>query len=1621
MAQKVHYLKVPPSIERWVPGGARARWQQDIFNDLTERGTRLVLEPIPGNDLGVRAAVHGEKYYAEIGRDRDRSDALYLTRIELHRLPRRNVMTVEARFELWPGGTPNTADSVAYLFGTEEDAVQPKSRTESQPSPRLLRLLAEASSTIRPLFRPGTDVPLPDSPGELLQPLRALTTRLRIDRYLEVSPREETLLKRQVTPGTLSLDEQQGLVHAFGVGLLNRLAVEDDGTLLRVVRALASLPISPHTRASIWAATLEPLGAAELRRELHDAAEGLERVATSDAPRAAVWNSVVVPMLRSLATTRDDGLRVLLERATPEAIVLLDVAHWATSLFFRDPASVVTPGIEPFGDVEEPAEEPQPVADLDLEKAADRWVLSLRIPDMQAVEELRDATAAALQDLPRAEELDSVDAVLQVDRALKAVAANLVRWEALVGDLDAIISERHKAVASLARFNPLVGGAAEDIVSEWHLSPDDVAEIVRLLTNPLLPLAPAWLFADDPAGGREDLPIMTGAVLARHLLSAAVRSRLQLFCDLASVLEHRISIDWLESPRPGDDVEMHLREWFERAREFLDDVPQDLRYLLSERRDLATAQRDLQRVTRVRGALPEAHWHAIQAQLATCSEEERDSWLDAYGEAVDFLRARQILDLATFEILQRQAQLSRAERPAGGRSGDAAAVTVGHSHTEGRLKRPTLTYVASPGGEAYGMVQVPMCFETASPRDLTVHVDLVVKGEARENWPRDWPGVEPTPATGLHLRMLGWRGSAEPDRWLQDVVARIPIRAPKSSNARLSLDVRVLDAGTGSPLGESRSLTWDSIQLAPGDLTLTWSDATSPDHVRKNPIGPQEHAGRLLNRLRSGSNIAVIAPRRFGKSSLVEYLVQEAPRHKLLMPPAMVGTRYSGASGFDFETFWRDLSKALVGPLGKLLEHEGAGPLPPPSAFDAVRREARKKGHAAVVVMVDEAQLFFDARKPNLGPDLKTLLERHLARTDDPSLAPFLFGFVGLPSLRERAGADLLALLSPVEASEIGEEQLLRVIATTVPAMQTTNGARAQLARTAGNLLILRALLDRLVTRLTRERRLWANVDDILAIEGDLKRDLHDGREQTLECYIRDVLNSADRVDTWQPAESLPVAVAWATRWAPGRPVDAVRSDSVDLLNRWCRQHLATADHGARPLYTVDIVDRRLHQLVERRVLRDSTFVSPLLHAWLVGLSDRASFDQAFKEALFAGAQRRITLPSGAEPIDSGAQATVWRHHDERSGSTIAYRVRKLSGQEERDYFLESQNILTSIRQVVHNNEPGSDYLFELLDIGLSDRDDAEAVQVYRWVPGRTLAHRLQSCSTDMVVDVGAKLSRAVALLHRQNILHRDIRPSNIVLDDESDETKVRPVLIDFGFARLATNPSHTALRGEHIAPEVLHTPPVWSRAADVYALASTLRALLREEAPVALSQLLTVATSTEPQERPSAEELLKRFEDLEEWQALMRRRSEIAVKLAAIVAADRHYAEFAKVVRKTQEAMVSVAMGYDTKSLYRYGVASDFLYQLVERMKGTSLDRLADSHVVTSGPLLRQVAAIRHQHVHAGTNVPDETQRLVDGFLGLDEASRQKLFTDAAHQLSRLLGLKTLPSLVNALVVGLL
>ena len=220
--------------------------------------------------------MHGDRFYVEIGRDRDRRDTVFLMRVQSAeaRLPRSYPVTLKTELLQWPGGFPTELDDVDDLFfQTEPSEAQMVARIE--PSPLLRSLLGGMPTSIRQRFRPGTDVEEPTAPRSFLLPLRQLWSRYRLDRRLQLLPRQDLLLRTQTTPTELPRSERDAMLDAFGLGLLNELALAGKPVLQAVLESLATVAIAPELRATVWVGTLEQLDLEGLRRELHACADAL--------------------------------------------------------------------------------------------------------------------------------------------------------------------------------------------------------------------------------------------------------------------------------------------------------------------------------------------------------------------------------------------------------------------------------------------------------------------------------------------------------------------------------------------------------------------------------------------------------------------------------------------------------------------------------------------------------------------------------------------------------------------------------------------------------------------------------------------------------------------------------------------------------------------------------------------------------------------------------------------------------------------------------------------------------------------------------------------------------------------------------------------------------------------------------------------------------------------------------------------------------------------------------------------------------------------------------------------------------------------------------------------------
>ena len=129
---------------------------------------------------------------------------------------------------------------------------------------------------------------------------------------------------------------------------------------------------------------------------------------------------------------------------------------------------------------------------------------------------------------------------------------------------------------------------------------------------------------------------------------------------------------------------------------------------------------------------------------------------------------------------------------------------------------------------------------------------------------------------------------------------------------------------------------------------------------------------------------------------------------------------------------------------------------------------------------------------------------------------------------------------------------------------------------------------------------------------------------------------------------------------------------------------------------------------------------------------------------------------------------------------------------------------------------------------------------VMSYIEGRTLKARLAEAalSVDEALDITIQVASGLAAAHAKGIVHRDVKPDNIILTDIGDETgrASRAVLIDFGLAKqsettLLTRTGTVMGTAAYMSPEQARGAAVDART-DIWSLGVTLYEMLAERRP---------------------------------------------------------------------------------------------------------------------------------------------------------------------------------------------
>ncbi len=182
--------------------------------------------------------------------------------------------------------------------------------------------------------------------------------------------------------------------------------------------------------------------------------------------------------------------------------------------------------------------------------------------------------------------------------------------------------------------------------------------------------------------------------------------------------------------------------------------------------------------------------------------------------------------------------------------------------------------------------------------------------------------------------------------------------------------------------------------------------------------------------------------------------------------------------------------------------------------------------------------------------------------------------------------------------------------------------------------------------------------------------------------------------------------------------------------------------------------------------------------------------------------------------IGSGGFGVVYEAWDGRLERSVAVKAIESPGAQGR------RRVLREAQAAARLNHPGIVTLYEM------GEEDGNALLVTELVDGSTLARlsREGALSDREIGEIGADLCEALDYAHSRAVVHRDIKPQNVLVTEDGEP---RAKLMDFGIARLAdaaalTAPGDVVGTLAYMSPEQAEGRTAGPEA-DVYSLALTL------------------------------------------------------------------------------------------------------------------------------------------------------------------------------------------------------
>lgn len=183
------------------------------------------------------------------------------------------------------------------------------------------------------------------------------------------------------------------------------------------------------------------------------------------------------------------------------------------------------------------------------------------------------------------------------------------------------------------------------------------------------------------------------------------------------------------------------------------------------------------------------------------------------------------------------------------------------------------------------------------------------------------------------------------------------------------------------------------------------------------------------------------------------------------------------------------------------------------------------------------------------------------------------------------------------------------------------------------------------------------------------------------------------------------------------------------------------------------------------------------------------------------------------EQLGQGGMATVYKAYHASLDRYVAIKVLHQSFKNDENFYLRFQREAQVVAKIEHTN---------IVPVYDFSSHEGEPYIVMKFVNGTTLKHRMKNkpLSLEETLTVLPAVAEALHYAHERGVLHRDVKPSNVMLDENDT-----PFLADFGLARIVSSGESTMSQDvligtpNYISPEQAKGAKNLTRATDIYSL----------------------------------------------------------------------------------------------------------------------------------------------------------------------------------------------------------